>query len=83
MARGRSRKDKNRKGWGLFASFLFLFGFLGIHTLLFKNFVLEPMGLMEQVNVLFISLSPGEIVLNVFNFVWGATIWHSFKQVVL
>ena len=83
MARGRSRKDKNRKGWGLFASFLFLFGFLGIHTIIFKNLVLEPVGLMDTVNIWFMQVSPGEMILNAFNFIWGATIWHSFKQVVL
>jgi hypothetical protein len=82
MARIR-RNKKNRKGWSLFASLMFLAGFFGIHTILLKNLVLEPMGLMNTVHIWFLKLSPGEMTLNAFDFVWGALIWHGVKQAVL
>ena len=76
------RNKKRRKKWGLLASILFIIGFLGIHTIIIKNLILEPSGLMDTVHIGFLELSPGEMILNAFNFIWGATIWHSVKKVL-
>jgi membrane protein CcdC involved in cytochrome C biogenesis len=35
-----------------------------------------------SVHIGFLELSPGEMILNAFNFIWGATIWHSVKKVL-
>jgi len=76
------RTKRRRKEWGLFASILFITGFLGIPTIILKNFVLEPSGLMDTVHIGFLELCPGEMISNAFNFLWGATIWHSVKKVL-
>jgi len=78
----RNRK-KNRKNWGVLSCILFLIGFFGIHTIIFKNFILEPAGLTGSVHILGLEISPAEVILNAFNMLWGMFAWHSVKQAVL
>jgi hypothetical protein len=77
------KKSKNRKNWGLLSFFLFVVGFFGIPNILIKNFVLGPAGLTTDIIILGLKVSPAEPILNAFNFIWGAMIWHSVKQAIL